>query len=530
VEFDAHGELVLLAVLTAVAVLMALAPTLRVPYPILLVLGGLAMGFVPGVPELTLPPQVVLVGVLPPLLYASAFFTGLRDLRQNVKPIALLALGLVAATMAAVAAVAHLAIPGLGWPAAFVLGAVVAPTDALAATSIARQLGVPRRIVSIVEGESLVNDASALVLYRVAVVAVVSGTFSFWDSGLRFVGSVAGGVAVGLAVGWIVAAVRIRLDNIPAEILISLLTGYLAFIPAQALHVSGVLAAVTAGVYLGWRSAELSTPEMRMQGAAVWNALVFVVNALLFVLVGMQLNPILDELGGRSTTELVADAALVTGTVVVVRLVWIAAGAYLPRSLVPWLRERGERKPWQQIAVLGWMGMRGAVSLAAALALPLETDAGNPFPGRELIVFLAFGVILGTLVIQGLTLPGLIRVLGLEDDGLEAKEDNKARIYAAEAALARLAELVHEDWVRDDTAERMRGLYEFRRTRFAARFDGEDDGSIETRSQNYQRLRRELLEAERAAIVDLRRQRRISDDVMHRIERDLDLEDTRLDV
>jgi CPA1 family monovalent cation:H+ antiporter len=267
-----------------------------------------------------------------------------------------------------------------------------------------------------------------------------------------------------------------------------------------------------------------------MQGTAVWNTVVFVVNALLFVLVGMQLNPILDELSGRSTGELVGDAALVTATVVVVRLVWIAVGAYLPRSLVPWLRQRGDRKPWQQIAVLGWMGMRGAVSLAAALALPLETDAGTPFPGRELIVFLAFGVILGTLVIQGLTLPGLIRVLGLEDDGMQEKEDTKARIYAAEAALARLAQLLGEDWVRPDTAERMRGLYEFRRTRFAARFDGEDDGSIETRSLNYQRLRRELLEAERAAIVSLRRERRISDDVMHRIERDLDLEDSRLDV
>ena len=529
-EFGTQSELILLALLAAVTALVALAPALRVPYPILLVLGGLALGLIPGVPELTLPPQLVLVGILPPLLYSGGFFTGLRELRTNVRPIGLLAIGLVAVTMVGVAAVAHTAIAGLSWPAAFVLGAVVAPTDPLAATAIARRLGVPRRIVSIVEGESLVNDASALALYRVAVVAAVSGSFSFWDASLRFVGSVAGGIAVGLAVGWIVAFVRIRLDNIPAEVAISLLTGYLAFIPAQALHVSGVLAAVTVGVYLGWRSPELSTPAMRMQGFAVWETLVFLVNALLFALVGMQLRPILDALSGRSTAGLLADAVVVTATVIVLRLAWVFFVSYAPRAASPRLRNWEPSKPWQHIALIGWTGMRGAVSLAAALALPLETDAGAPFPARALIIFLAFTVILGTLVGQGLTLPGLIRSLRLEEDRGEAKEDTKARVYAAEAALARLEELVDEEWVREDTAERLRGLYGFRRSRFLARFDGDDDGSIEQRSANYQRLRRELLEAERAAIVQLRRDGRISDDVMRRIERDLDLEDSRLDV
>jgi Na+/H+ antiporter len=526
--FTGNDQLVLLALLAAVAGLMVLAPTLRIPYPILLVLGGLVLGFVPGVPEVTLPPQLVLVGVLPPLLYSGGFFTGLRELRANARPIALLSLGLVAVTMTVVAVVAHAAIDGLGWPAAFVLGAVVAPTDPIAATAIARRLGVPRRLVTIVEGESLVNDASALVLYRAAVVAVVSGTFSFWDASLRFVGSVAGGVAVGLVVGWLVALVRIRLDNIPAEIAISLLTGYLAYIPAQALHVSGVLAAVTVGVYLGWRSPELSTPAMRMQGNAVWETLLFLMNALLFALVGMQLRPILDALSGRSTGGLIRDAVLVTATVMLVRIAWIFPFTYGPRWAFRSVRERDPYPPWQYPAAISWMGMRGAVSLAAALALPLETDSGAPFPARALIIFLAFTVILGTLVVQGLSLPGVIRLLRLEDDGLEEKENAKARIYAAEAALARLDELAGEDWVRDDTAERMRGLYTFRRSRFEARF-GEDD-SIEQRSADYQRLRRELLEAERAAVVALRREGRIADEVMRRIERDLDLEDTRLDV
>jgi Na+/H+ antiporter len=509
-DFSSHDELVLLALLAAITALTALAPALRVPYPILLVIGGLALGFIPGVPDITLPPDLLLVGILPPLLYSAAFFTGLRELRTNVRPISLLAVGLVVATMFAVATVAHLA-AGLDWATSFVLGAIVSPTDPIAATAIARRLGVPRRLVSIVEGESLVNDATALVLYATAVTAVTTGAFSVWDTSLEFVLDVLGGVLVGLAVGWVVALARIRLDNIPAEILISLLTGYLAYIPAHALGVSGVLAAVTVGVYLGWRSPELSTPVMRMQTFAVWETLVFVLNALLFTLIGMQLRPILDALGDRSPTELLGDALIVTATVIAVRIAWVLVTGPRP-------------------AVVGWMGMRGAVSLAAALALPLQTDAGAPFPDRELIIFLAFAVILGTLVVQGLTLPAVIRWFHLEEDPLEAKEETKARIYAADAALQRLDELLDEDWVHPETAERLRGLYGFRRSRFQARFDSADDGAIEQQSADYQRLRRELLEAERAAVVGLRREGRISDDVMHRVERDLDLEDARLEI
>jgi monovalent cation/hydrogen antiporter len=413
--------------------------------------------------------------------------------------------------MVAVAVVAHYA-TDLSWSASFVLGAVVAPTDPIAATAIARRMGVPRRIVTVVEGESLINDATALVLYGTAVTAVVTGAFSIWDASLEFVFSVVGGIAIGLGVGWLIALVRIRLDNIPAEILISLLSGYLAYIPAESAGVSGVLAAVTVGIYLGWRSPELSTPAMRMQTFAVWETLVFVVNALLFTLIGMQLRPILDSLSGQSATDLITDALWVVATVMVVRLAWVFA-----------TRE-------QYPVVIGWMGMRGAVSLAAALALPLETDAGAPFPGRDLIIFLAFAVILGTLVFQGLTLPKLLRYVRLEDDGLEEKEDTKARLYAADAALARLEELIDEDWVRPETAERLRGLYGFRRSRFQARFDSADGGEIEQQSQDFQRLRRELLEAERAAVVGLRRDGRISDEVMRRVERDLDLEDSRLEI
>jgi monovalent cation/hydrogen antiporter len=528
-SFGPQEDLVLLALLIAMAALLVLAPMLRTPYPILLVLGGLALGFVPGIPTISLPPDLVLVAILPPLLYLSAFYTSLRDLRQNVRQISFLAIGLVTATMVGVAVVVHAFIPDLGWGPAFVLGAIVAPTDAIAATAIARRLRVPRRIVAIVEGESLVNDGTALVLYRVAVVAVVSGSFSIWGAGLRFIGTATGGVAVGLVVGSVIAAVRRRLDNPPVEVTISLLSGYFAYLPAAALGVSGVLAVVTTGVYMGWRTPELTSVQTRLDGAAAWQIFTFVLNALLFALVGLQLNHILDSLSGRSGGELLLDAAVVSATVILVRIVWVFPFTYVPWVLWGRVRDHDPAPPWERPAVVAWMGLRGAVSLAAALALPLHTHAGDPFPNRPLIIYLSFAVIVATLVGQGLTLPFVVRVLGVEDDGLDAKEEAKARIHAADAALARLDELVDEEWVRPETAERLRGLMGFRRNRFAARFTAEDDGSLEEQSLAYQRLQHELLDAERAAVAQLRREGRINDDVMHRVTRDLDLEDARLD-
>jgi monovalent cation/hydrogen antiporter len=528
-EFHAHEVLLLLAFLVAVGGLMVAAPLLNLPYPILLVLGGLVLGFLPGLPEIELPPELVLIVFLPPLLYAAAFFTSLRDLRANVRPITLLAVGLVLATTVSVAAVVHTVI-GLPWNAAFVLGAVVSPTDPVAATSMAGRLGIPRRVVTIVEGESLVNDATALVAYRVAVAAVVAGGFSLAGAGARFVLGALGGVAIGLGVGYVVAAVRRRLDNPASEITVSLLTGYLAYLPAEALGVSAVLAAVTVGVYMGWHAPELIGVQTRLQSLAVWEILVFLMNSVLFVLVGLQLPLVLDRLPGYSTAELLGYAAIVAGVVVAARIVWIFPFTYGLRWPFGQARAGDKRPSWQSTTLVAWMGMRGAVSLAAALAIPLETDAGAAFPGRDLIIFLTFAVIFVTLVLQGLTLPPLIRALHIGEDRSGEKEETKARIGAAEAALARLEDLVDEDWVNADTAERLRGAYNFRLSRFSSRFDADDDGGIEQRSLAYQRLRRELLEAERGAVVQLRNEGVINDEVMRRVERDLDLEDARLDV
>jgi monovalent cation/hydrogen antiporter len=523
-HLELYDGLVALGLIVAVATMLVVAPALHVPYPILLVLGGLALGLVPGMPEFELRPELVFFGVLPPLLYSAAFFTSLRDFRAGARTISALAVGLVVATTVGVAVVAHAFVEGLSWGSAFVLGAIVSPTDPLAATSIARRLGVPRKLVTIVEGESLVNDGTGLVAYRVAVIAVVSGSFSAAQAGGLFVLSVVGGVGVGLAVGWLVRQVRRRLDNPPAEITISLLTGYLAFIPAELLGASAVLAAVTAGIYLGWHTPELTTAQVRLQSVAVWGIVQYLLNALLFVLVGLQLPVVVDALEGISVGALLAYSALVSVTVVAVRFAWVFVVLQAPR----WLA--GRMTSWRGGVFLSWAGMRGAVSLAAALALPLQTDAGDPFPGRDLVLFLTFAVILFTLVGMGLTLPVVIRWLGLEDDGIEDREDAKARIRGAEAAIARLEELGGEDWVREDTAERLRGAYSFRTTRFRARLDDGDDGSIESRSQDYQRLRRELLDAERNALLELRRAGVISNDVWLRVGRDLDLEDERLDI
>jgi len=547
------GEIALVfALMAAVAALATLADRLGVPYPILLVLGGLSIAFIPGLPRVTLDPEIVFLLFLPPLLFRAAYATSWRDFRANLRPIGLLAVGLVLVTTVAVAVAAHLA-AGLPWAAAFVLGAVVSPTDAIAATAIAQRLGVPRRIVTILEGESLVNDATGIVAYRVAA-AVAAGTIAFSPvvAGAQFLIGAVGGVAVGVAVGWLAVLSLRALDDAPVEVVVSLLAPFLAYITAEeGPHAvwhgllglpgepffSGVLAAVAAGLYLGRKSPTALSSASRLEGRAVWDVVTFLLNGLAFILIGLQLPQIADGLDGYTLAELARYAALVSLAVVLVRALWVFPATYLPRLLSRRLRARDPSPPWRSVAVIAWAGMRGVISLAAALALPLTAADGSPFPGRDLILFLTFSVILVTLVAQGLSLPLVIRVLGLEDDGVAEHEEVRARIGAAEAALARLTELEWEAWVREDTAERMRGLYTYRRNRFLARArtpDGtgprENGGeAIEERSRAYQRLVRELTQAQRDALVRLRDGNVISDEVFHRVERDLDLEEARLD-
>jgi CPA1 family monovalent cation:H+ antiporter len=443
-------ELVLISLLVAVAGLAAAARAVDVPYPIVLVVGGLLLGFVPGLPEVELEPDLVLVIFLPPLLYSAAFFANLHDLRRDMRAISLLAIGLVLATMCSVALVAHALIDGLPWAAAFALGAIVAPTDPVAATAVARRLAVPRRIVSIIEGESLVNDGTALVAYRFAVAAAVGGSFSLLEASLEFVLGAIGGVLIGLAVGWVISEVRRRLDDVPVEITISLLSGYAGYLPAEAVDASGVLAAVTVGIVLGWRAPRISTARMRLQGYAVWDTLVFLLNALLFVLIGLQLPLILDELSGEPAMTLVGQAAAVSLTVILTRIVWMNTLPFVIRALDRRPQQRARRRGWRFRMIAAWAGMRGSVSLAAALALPED------FPRRDVVLFLTFAVIFTTLVLQGLTLPALIRRLAVRDDGEEEREDLAGRRAAVDAALAAIDDLAAREWTRDDTADSRR--------------------------------------------------------------------------
>src|SRR4051812_42951943 len=450
-------EIVLISLLVAVAVLAAAARALGIPYPIVLVIGGLALGFVPtGLPDVQLDPDLVLVIFLPPLLYSAAFFANLRDIRADLRVITLLAVGLVLMTTAVVGVVAHAVVGGLPWAAAFTLGAIVAPTDPVAATTIARRLNAPRRLINVLEGESLLNDGTALVLYRVASGAALSGTWSASHAGVKFVAGAAGGIAIGLAAGWLITEVRRRIDDIQVEVTISLLSGYAGYVPAERVGASGALAAVATGIYVGWRAPEISTAAMRLTGFAIWEVLIFLVNALLFVLIGLQLPQILDGLSGISPGELLWQAVAISGTVIACRIAWVHGITVVIRSVDRRPQQLARRGDWRARTITGWCGMRGAVSLAAALAL--STD----FPQRNLILFLTFSVILATLVLQGLTLPLVIRALGVHDDGSEAREELVARRRATDAALTRLDELAAMEWTRDDTVERMRAMYEYR--------------------------------------------------------------------
>lgn len=500
----------LFLLLLAAAALVRVAEYVRVPYPIVLVLGGLAVGFVPGLPQIELEPEVIFLVFLPPLLAAAGFSASPQAMRAEVVPLAFLTVGLVLLTMGAVAVVAHAVVPGLSWQAAFILGAVVAPTDPVAAAASFSRMGVPDRVRFLVGGEALINDASALVLYRVAVTAAVTGSFSAGDAVLEFFLSALGGIAVGLAVGFVQVRVLRRLDDAALSIFLTLLFPYGAYVAAEEADVSGVLATVVAGIYLGWFAHEAFRADTRLSALAFWRVLDFAANATLFVLLGLQFPVLVDELKGElSLGSLVGAAALVSLTVTGVRLAAMA---------LPGLGGTGRER-----LAIGWSGMRGAISLAAALAIPTSVD------GRDEIIFITFVVILVTLVGQGLTLPTLLRVLGIHGPRPWSPEEAIARLEAAQTALDRLDDL-EDEGASEEQLRRLRELYRARFQRCQAVIGG--DGSAASAHNEprlrYSALRRELIGVERGALVDLRNRGRLRPELLRVIERDLDLEEARL--
>ncbi len=517
----------ILALLIAVAALVTIARRLGIAYPIFLLIGGLALGLIPGIPRLEISPDVIFLVVLPPILYAAAYFTPVRSLRANLGIISSLAVALVLATAVAVALAARSLIPAITWPVALVLGAIVAPPDAIAATAIASRLAVPRRIITILEGESLLNDATALTLYSIALTTALGSAFSGFTAVVTFAGAIAGGGAIGVAVAWVIAQIRSRLQDTPVEITISLLTPYAAFLPADGIGASGVIAAVTAGLYLGHRGSRIMGADARLTGQAVWETLIFLLNGFVFIVMGLEVPLLIANLPPAMAIRFVGIGLIVCLVLVGVRTLFISGTVLLPGFLRP------RRNPWDLAAsslVLSWAGMRGVVSLAAVLALPLAMPGGGPFPAREALLIVTLTVIVFTLLGQGLTLPPFIRRLGL-CGGLETREDEaRARQRLVESATRRLDQLYPVWPGHRPLLDQLRDMYRHRsehvdpQRRHPASADGEDRELIEHRE-----IRRTVIDSEREALMRLRAEGEISDEVLRNLERELDLEEQRMD-
>jgi len=513
-------------ILLLVVVLLAtvLARRLVIPYPILLVLVGLAIGAMPGLPAVKLEPDLVFLVFLPPILFAAAYFTSFRDFRFNLRPILVLAVGLVLATTSAVAVVAHALVPGLGWAPAIALGAIVSPPDAVAATAVLGRLGVPRRVVTVLEGESLVNDAAALVLYRAAVVAVVTGGFVLHETLLQFVLATALGIGVGVAVAYATrVALQLTHDSF-VEIAVTLLAPYVAWVLAERVHASGVLACVAAGLIVRRHMSAIVSPATRVQARAVWDLVLFLLNGMIFILIGLQLATLRADLapGGRQQVWLVAAA--IFATLVVVRALWVPLFTWLPRALSPSLRVRDPMPPREAVALISWVAMRGIVSLAAALALPLVTASGEPFPFRSELVLITFAVVIATLLAQGLSLGPLVRALPLRADRLHDREELQARTHTTVMALRRLEELAGAPWAEAVCVESLRGEYQERLERVTSTTFRSPHAPPSEEEESLRRLRHEVLTAERLAAIQLRDQGVIDDEVLLHLEGELDLE------
>ena len=523
-------EIAFLLLLFVTIVIGALAKRLNTPYPILLVIAGLLVSFVPAVPRIRLNPDVIFFVFLPPLLYAAAWTTSWRDFSKALVNILLLAIGLVAFTVAGVALVACWFFEGFDWRTGMILGAAVSTTDAIAATSIARRLGVVRRIVDIIEGESLVNDATGLLALQFGIAAIVSNqSLSVLDGILRFVYLGVGGIVVGLAISLIVEALEHFIDDGPIEIAISILVAYVAYFAAEKIHTSGVLAVVTCGLYLSRKSAHFFSPGVRIEAKAVWQSLTFVLNGIVFVLIGVQLPHVLSGIRNYRLPALIGWGAIFALLVIALRLIWAYPSARLSWIIRTRLLHHRLTPPTNSgIFIAGWTGLRGVIALAAAMSLPETLANGQPFPNRDLIIFLTYCVILATLVGQGLTLPLLIRVLGLESSQHGDPEEFEARREILEGAIRRLEDLRKESPgpfpdVYDDVAQHYRSRLG------ALRGEGADEhGSTTEHAKLYDGIARELIQLERRTAVDLRNQGRISDEALGRMLYELDLDETRM--
>lgn len=493
---------------------------LNLPYPIALTLGGLAISQIPGLPRPEIDPQQILVLVLPPILYHAALFTSWRDFRANFRAISMLAVGLVLFTTVVLAVIAKLLLPGLPWPCAFIIGALLSPPDAVAATAVLSRLRMPRRLVTILEGESLLNDAAGLVVYKFAVAAALTGTFSLPAATMEFSLLAVGGVIFGFICGRVAVWVQVRLRDPLIEVAFSLTLPYLAYILAEHMHISGVLAVVVLGGIRAWYSPELFQPATRILAQGVWNVVVFLINSLVFILIGLQLAEVNDE-KGIPAYLLGTGLALAAGCTLA-RFLWVYPAAWLPR-LIPAVARRDPMPPASQLAVIAWCGMRGIVSLAAALAVPITLSDGTPFPGRSEIIVVSFVVIVATLLIQGMTLSPMIRRLGIGEDTDSHEEEHLARQKTAYAAITEVERLSAEG--RFDPAVVVAVRAEFDSLLLQEQYV---NTNLDCTEDPVRALKLAAIAAARRRLIKLRRDSQIGDETLLAVQRDLDYEEARL--
>lgn len=520
----------LLIVIVAVT---SLGQRFRVPVPLLLVLTGLVLSAVPGLPQVALNPDLVLDAVLPLLVYTSAVVIPWHEFRRNLRPIGLLSVGLVLFTTFGVALLARTLVPGMSWIAALVLGAIVSPPDDVAATAVTERLPVPRRLVIILEGEGLLNDATALTVFRFALIGAAGGAMSFWQAPLFLFGTLVGGVAYGLAVGWLALKLRERVRDTTLEITLSLITPFAAYLVPEWLGMTGIPAVVAAGLVVSAQSPRLIPAATRVQVHSLWRIVSFWLNSALFLLLGLQLPRVAGEIVGMSLTEMVRDGLLFSLLVIALRFAWVYPAAYLSRWLVPSIQRRDPLPPARHLFMIAYTGMRGAISLAAALAIPAALPSGEPFPARHLIIFVTFFVILATLLGQGLGLPYLIRRLGIDRDGLREREQESRRVLevraaAVKAGLARLADLKRDPAVPAELIEPLRQEREYYLHELHHHMGGRCDEVLRRLARVDWDVHRTELAAEREALLAMLREGHITDQILVQVEHDLDLREMRL--
>lgn len=525
-----NNLLLIISLLFVVSMLTMLSNKLRISYPILLVIAGLGIGFIPGIPAIRLQPDMVFIIFLPPLLYAAAWNTSWNDFWRYRRPIGLLAFGLVIFTATAVALIAHVIIPGFSLPMGFLLGAIISPPDAIAATSVLQQLKVPKRINAILEGESLINDASSLIVFRFALAAIFTGEFVLWKAGMDFLLVSLMGIVIGLAIAHVVYVMHRFLPTTPSiDTAITLISPYLMYITAEHFHFSGVLAVVSGGLFLSFRSHEVFSYSTRLQAVSVWETLVFLLNGVVFIMIGLELPYIIQELGTTSLRTAIGFSICISIVTIIIRILWVFPGAYVPRMLSKKIRARESRPDWKSVFIVGWSGMRGVVSLASALAVPITLTNGEAFPHRSLILFITFVVILFTLVIQGLSLPWLIRVLKIEAPESEAHHEHAIRLRLATAVLDLLERSYHEESANIEAFVRLRERYQrmadFANSRLKQEEAAQLSGSFVPK---YRKMLLETVAIRRAELAKMTRLKEFPHELLRKRETELDLEEARL--